>query len=67
MSLNSFPFIYPLHSAGEGKGEGSVKIFPFNSSLPLRERIKVRVAVKFFPLFPARDGKVRGLLFSNRI
>jgi hypothetical protein len=40
------PFKFPLHSAGEGKGEGSLKKFPFISSLPLRERIKVRGAVK---------------------
>jgi hypothetical protein len=41
----SSPF-FPLHSAGEGKGEGSLKKLPFIFSLPLRERIKVRGAVK---------------------
>jgi hypothetical protein len=34
------------HLAGEGKGEGSFKIFPSISSLPLREKTKVRVVVK---------------------
>jgi hypothetical protein len=40
-----FIFLLPLHPAGEGKGEGE-KFFSI-SSLPLRERIKVRGAVKF--------------------
>jgi hypothetical protein len=45
----------------------SVKIFPSISSLPLRERIKVRGAVKifssFFPLHSAGEGKGEGVFF----
>jgi hypothetical protein len=43
-----------------------VRGYPSNSSLPLRERTKVRGAVKFFSLHqpspPAGEGRVRGLV-----
>jgi hypothetical protein len=62
--LNSFLFS-PLPAAGEGRVRGFLKIFSFLSSLPLRERTKVRGAVKFFsssffPLFPVGEGKGGG-------
>jgi hypothetical protein len=61
--VNSLKF--PLHSAGEGKG--SLKKLSFILSLPLRERIKVRGAVKFFsssffPLHKQERARVRGKL-----
>jgi hypothetical protein len=57
--------ISPSHPAGEGKGEGSLQKFSLILSLPLRERIKVRGAVKFFsssffPLLPVGEGKGGG-------
>jgi hypothetical protein len=61
--LSSFlpPYKFPLHPAGEGRVRGAFKFFPFISSLPLRERTKVRGAVKFFssffPLYPMGQGK----------
>jgi hypothetical protein len=45
-----FSSFFPLHSAGEGQGEGALfKSFHLPSPLStLRERVRVRGALKFF-------------------